>query len=518
MADRIGVQIRRGTVGPMAVGGDPGDAFIIALLAERGPVDTPTLITSMPRFEAVFGGATPFPDGTRYSDGYEVLRVFFAKSGRRAVVTRIAGSGAVVGEVDLNNRQTTPEPTLKVKANGPGSWANGYSVRIADGTRASTFRLTVVDTSDALNPVDVEEFDNLTMTNASLARVNEQSDFVRVEDLGSTAVGDDILPAAGTFVLDSSVAGVDANSPSEVDVIGAVAVDGAKSGLQALRDHRLGRGFICAPGLDEGSNRQAVSEELTAIGQEYFRLYFTSADEGTTVATVGTQRAMLEGYNVGFYMVRPTILDGHSGELKTFSQAGHIVADYLKALETKGPGKAPAGGDFRIDRVRGVETRQNGAPLVDPGIAEELMSQNINPIWDRDGTGPKVWGARAATDDPAWRFLHVGYLYNLIASQVQEALDRLVYENASDPLFFAQLRLGLRGFMIELHGQGAFDGEIPGDAEEPNPEVHAFAVQADPSLLSPQDKESGTVRARIEFKPALTAETIIVDVAKRNQS
>ncbi|MFU8806656.1 MAG: hypothetical protein ACNA8W_22800, partial [Bradymonadaceae bacterium] len=475
MGNRVGVQTRRATVGPMAFGPDPGDSFLVALAAERGPANVPTLITGMSRFTALFGGATPFLEGARYSDGYEVLKAFFNKSGRRAYVLRVVSGDAVTANVELVDRQAIPGDTLKVSGKGPGTWASDFQVKIENGTKAGTFRLIVIDSSDGDD--DVETFDNLTLTASSLATVNVQSELINVEDMGSDGEGVDALPALGTFDLDGTVAGVDGNDLTSAEVIGEQVADGSKTGLFAFRSHAFGRGIIVAPGFDEGAIREAVGDELVANATSYARLYLTAADEGTTVATVGTQRAKVDSFNAGFYFGRPRITDGHSGDLKTFSPVGHIAADYLKALNAQGPGKAPAGKAFRIDFAEGIETRANGTPLVDEGIAETLMAQNINPIWDRDGTGPKVWGARAATSDPAWRFLHVAYIYNLISSEVATALDQLIYENASDPLFFSQGRQGIRNFMVNLHAQAAFSGIVPGDGEEPNPDVHAFAVQ-----------------------------------------
>lgn len=520
MGNRVGARTRRGTVGPMAFGTDPGDSFLVALTAERGPADRPTLITSMSRFRSLFGEATPFDDGTRYSDGWEVLRAYYSKQGRSAWVLRVVSDDADTAHVDIQDRQSTEaEDTLRVKGAGPGTWAEDYEVRIEDGTKDDTFRLVVVDATDEDDQEDVEEFDNLTMSSSSLETVNDQSDFVRLEDLESGAESDaDALPATGTYDLDDTQAGADGNDLDATEVVGDTATDGTKTGLHCFREHRFGRGFIVAPGLDEGANRQEVGDELVENGEMYHRIPLTVADEGTMPADAADQRDMYDSYTVGFYYGRPERVDDHSDELKTFSPAGHIVADYLRAIERDGPGKAPAGSDFRINHVRSIESRQDGTPLVDEGTAEELMSDNINPIWDRNGTGPKVWGARAATSEDAWRFLHVAYLYNRIASEVSGALDQLVYDNASDPLFFSQLRAGVRNFMIDLHGDSAFHGEIPASGEEPDPEVHAFNVQADEGLLSAQDKEEGNVRVRIEFVPAITAESIIVDIAKRNHA
>jgi hypothetical protein len=508
MANQVGVQVTRTTAGPLAFGADPGDSFLIALLTERGPADVPTLITSFSRFQSVFGGATPFSDGDRYSVGHEVLRRFFDKGGRVGYVLRVVGSGALEAYTDLQDRAGTPLDTLRVYGKGEGTWANDFDVKVSDGTRSDTFKLEVLDANGDV----VETWDNLKMTDAHLARVNDGSDYIRLEDLDSATAAPDNIPAAGTFDLGVDQAGVDDNGPVAADIVGT-SNDGVKTGLKAFRDATYGRGFVVAPDLDDD---QTVRDELIEQSEAFFRMYLTSAKEGVTPSTAITNKSGLEAFNTLTYYPRPVVEDEETGELKAIPSVGHIVADWISAIEAKGPAKAPAGRDFRINFVRGLERQSNGQPLVDAGVAETLLANGINPIWDRDGRGAKCWGGRTTSDDAAWQYAHAGYLWCRIGHAVQEALDQLVYEVA-DPLFFSQVRMGIRSFLIDLHRQGAFRGAVPGANDNPDPEAHAFAVKCDESLLSDADKNNGIVRVEIWFRPAGVAETIKVQLAKRNE-
>lgn len=507
MANRVGVKVTRSTVGPLAFGPDPGDSFLIALLAERGPADVPTLVNSMTRFRRIFGGPTPNPQGasaTKYSVGFEVLNAFLNKGGKQAYVMRLVGSGATKATVTIPDSSSSD--TLDVTAVGPGSWANDYDIKISTGTQSGTFKLEVLDGNGDV----VETWDNLTMDGADLARVNDGSVFVELAD-NSTSSNQ---PADGTYDLGSDTSGADDNDPSASEIVGSVNADGSKTGLKAFRSHNYGRGFIAAPDLD---NDTTVIDELKAIGEAYYRFYLSSTDEGADLSSAQTQRDDHDAFNTGFYFPRAKVKDDETNGIKTIPVVGHVAADWQKAVQSDGPGKAPAGSDFEINFVRGLETQSNGQPWVDgpTGNAETLLGKGINPVYDRDGTGPKVWGARAATTEDAWKYMHAGYLYNRIASSIENALDQLTYENASDDNFFQNLKLGIRGFMVDLHNDDAFAGEIPPENKQPDPDVHAFAIQASEDLLSDQDKNNGIVRVKLWFKEALTAETIDVEVAKR---
>lgn len=512
MANNVGVFTQRSVAGPLAFGPDPGDAVFLAVLAERGPINVPTLITSFTRFKSIFGGALSATLG--FSAGYEVARILFEKGVQRMYVTRIVGASALAAHVDLVDRNslTTPEDTLRVAAVGPGVWANALKVVIADGTKANTFKLTVTDANDVA--LEGEVFDNLLLNAASLNRVNDASAYVRLSDLGSSTAAPETIPANGTFDLDGTQAGVDDHAPNDAAIVGTETM-GVKSGLKVFRDYRLGRGFTLAPDLDAGAT---VRTEMLAQLEQFYHLPMFSgpavgASPTTAISDVVSARSIAGG---GYYYPRALVEDELTGDVKAIPVAGHVVADWLRIIPVRGPGKAPAGRDFRIDYVLGLETQSNGQPLIDAGVAELLVAQGVNPVYDRNGAGPRVWGGRATAEDASWQYLHAGYLWVLIASRVQEALDDLVYDVA-DEAFFAAVRLAIRNFLVDLHGQGAFNGAIPLENEQIDPDIHAFAVKADASLLSDQDKANGIVRVEIWFKPALVAETINVNVAKRNE-
>lgn len=513
MANNVGVFTTRATAGPIAFGPDPGDSFFIGLLAERGPSDVPTLISSFTRFLAAFGGATPFAAETKYSTGYEVLRRFFDKGGRRAYMTRIVGATAVEAYTNLVDRAGAPLDTLRVYGKGEGTWANTYYVKIEEGTKADTFKISLYDGDPATTGelVPGESYDNLKMTSSYIAAVNNQSDYMRLEDLASATAAPDNRPATGNFIIGTDQAGVDDNAPAAAVIVGTE-VAGVKTGLMVFRDSTYGRGFVCAPDLDDDST---VRDELIAQTELYYRVPLFSSLAAATPATAKTDKGTAVAFNGGYFFPRCLVEDALTEELKPTPVVGHIAADWIKAIARKGPGKAPAGRDFKIDFCEGIEKQSNGQPLIDATVAEDLLANGVNPIYDRDGGGPKVWGARSTSDDTSWQYLHAGYIWCLIASRVQDALDALVYEVADD-LFFSQIEQGIRAFLSDLHRDGAFNGAIPLPSEDYDPNIHAFSVVCNEDLLSASDLNNGIVRAEIEFKPALTAETILVTVAKRN--
>jgi phage tail sheath protein FI len=506
MGNRVGAFISRSTPGPLGLGNDAGPALKIALTAERGPVNVPQLITSLSNFRRVFGEATPTSSGTEYSEGFEFLKAYFSTGGRLAWVTRIVGASATASSVTLADRAGSPEDTLKVDFKGPGAWADGFDVVIAAGTRTNTFKLTLLDDVDDV----LETWDNLKMDDASIARVNAGSVFLVLTDLASATAAPDNRPAEGTTTIAVAThGGADDNAPAASVIVGTD-VSGAKTGLKSFRDRRYGYGFGVAPGLDSDAT---VKAELIEQGESFFNLAPFAVTAGQAPAAALTERGNIDAFNAQLYYPRPKVVDELTGSRKAITPVGHILGRYIKALAEVGPGKVAGGAAFDFPGVVGWETQSNGQPLIDEAVAELLLASNVNPIWDRDGSGYRLWGARAATDEDAWKFMHAGALWCRIGHAIKTTLDGLALDLADD-LFFARIEGGIWTYLDDLYDQGAFSGNRPVQGQPADVDADAFFVQCDASLLSDADRDNGNVRVSAWFRPALVAETILVDLAK----
>ncbi len=494
MADRIGASVTRATQGALAIASGP-EVLCIALLAQRGPINQPMPFRSLGAFRQMFGEEVTFADGTRHSVGRLLLEIWFKKRGSLVYVMRIAGSGAAIAEVSLNDVGVAPEPTLKIKAKGPGAaYDTLVSGEIQAGTRANTRKLIVRCTG-----FDTETFDNITMTDESLASI--KSAYVDVVNLNSGNDAPENLPVIGAWAL---AGGADDNAPDAATIVGTDNL-GVKTGLSAFRTRQIPRGAILAPDLD---GDPTVKSELEAQGERYFRLVLANADAGSTPASAVTQRQAWSSPMTAFYYPRAVKTDPYSGEARKVPITVHMFADYLNVREVKGPGKAPAGQDFKIDFVQGLETQANGQQLVDEDTNTYLNANRVNAAYARIPGQNRIWGARTCSLESGWTYLHGSMLWCQIGDDLQRELDKLTFENASDPLFLESVYDGAYNYMANLHELNAFRGELPPPGATPDEEKHAFAI------LIETDSVTATVRVKIWFKDAITGETIAIELAK----
>ena len=171
--------------------------------AEMGPLNQPTLVTSLSEFQATFGGYL--------NDSYLAQSVFqfFNNGGKKTYIVRISGSGATAAAISLKDRKTTPSQTLTVQAANAGVWGNKLDLVVTDGTNnpANEFNLQVFrDRSDLSPPLPsllLERFENLSMNPAAANFVD------RVVAAGSAYISTTATAAnAGTAVAGMSRGGV----------------------------------------------------------------------------------------------------------------------------------------------------------------------------------------------------------------------------------------------------------------------------------------------------------------------
>ncbi len=109
-------------------------------VAERGPINRPTLVTSWERFTRVFGSFI--------RSGYlaYAARLFFDNGGSILYVNRIAHLAdpsdrhsltALKSLVDLLDRSPTPQPALRIQATDEGAWGDQLAVAVEESRKGA---------------------------------------------------------------------------------------------------------------------------------------------------------------------------------------------------------------------------------------------------------------------------------------------------------------------------------------------------------------------------------------------
>lgn len=164
--------------------------------AEMGPLGRARLVTSLPEFQAAYGGFL------RDSFLAQSVFQFFNNGGKKTYVVRVAGSGATAAAITVKDRRSLPGPTLTVSAANEGDWGNKLSMAISDGPDDPDNGFTIQvfrdrsDLNPPLPPLLLETFGNLSIDpNAPnfVENALASSNYVRASavatDLASAAAG-----------------------------------------------------------------------------------------------------------------------------------------------------------------------------------------------------------------------------------------------------------------------------------------------------------------------------------------
>jgi len=512
--------------GPKPIEGVGTSTGAFVGIAERGPVNSPQLITNLTQFADTFGGFIP--------SGFLAYAVqhFFTEGGTRCYVVRAFKPNAPVpgdptpdiASLALVNAGGT---ALTVSANSPGVWGRRISVQaVAHGFDSSNppdiakrFRLNVL-----LDDLLVESFDLLSMNefdatgvfpnaNHIETRINGVSKFITVLDATKDPTKTDppdVMPNPVHLGSGAVGKGGDGQALAAADLIGnaATAISGA-TGLKAL-DAILEINIVAIPDLVNPAfpAQDARDQTLNAIAYCDLRkdcFFVADAPSGLSPQAVleyrrgsgGNTPATGSAFNSKFAaLYYPWIFatDPLTGKRKLLPPSGAVAGSYAEADSRVGVHKAPAGTEDGFLNAA-VEVER----IVTKGEQDTLNPEGVNVIRKFPGAGIVIWGARTVSSDPEWKYVNVRRLFNFLEQSILKGTQGLVFE-PNDPSLWKRITRDVSAF---LRVQWT-EGKIVGDKEE-----KAFFVRCNEETNTPDTIDLGQVITLIGICPSKPAEFVI---------
>lgn len=163
-----GVYIEEVETGPVPIAGVGTSAGAMVGLTQRGPINIPTLVTSVGEFRTLFGGPIPASVGALPA-GFNALSYavdgFFNNGGVLLYVTRVAPTGGTPLTVSYSLTDTTE--TLNIQAVDPGTWASAVS-NVLNGKYQQTDGLRFTFLDESVSPLSVGSSPASTTTSITL--------------------------------------------------------------------------------------------------------------------------------------------------------------------------------------------------------------------------------------------------------------------------------------------------------------------------------------------------------------
>lgn len=474
--------------------------------APQGSVSKAVLVQSWMDFARQFGGLD-----TRSYLGYAVNQ-FFGNGGQQAYIVRLVWTDAATAATTVGG--------LKLWANSPGQWANGY--KIAANPTGGTFSLVVQDP----NGNTLETFLNLTASSA-IAVIDNDSQYVTFVDPTANppaAPGSISAPAAaatGTLGggADGEVLqpkdGINGNGHFEtaLNLSGAL-TNGAVYGIRLLDEVDIFN-LLCLPGeADEAtiSSLEGYCTPKTLGGtnpRAFGSFYIVDCPQTATFTHLGTGPIGAAGSGLSgnhndhaaYYfpwVQAPDPLTNNKPRL--FPPSGFVAGIYAATDANRGVWKAPAGIDASLSGVTGLQY-----------VLTDLQNGTLNPLAINCLRqfriyGDVVWGARTLQGSDAaasqWKYVPVRRVALFLEASLYEGTQWVVFEPNDEPLWSA-IRLNVGAFMQDLFRKGYFQGKTPQEA---------YFVKCDKETTTQNDINLGIVNILVGFAPLKPAEFVIIQI------
>jgi len=398
-----------------------------------------------------------------------------------AGIVQAAASANLSGGMDAMD-------TLKVRAADEGTWGARLSVQVEDGS---------LDPTDAFNLVVrhkgevVEVFKDLSMDEAAPNHVelvvNERSDFITVEDLGTVSGLPSDRPVIGVFDLsggDDGLTGLDdadySGDPSqhtgfyafdEIDALNLIMVPGVTTAE------------VIHAGITYAENRQ----DLMLLAEAPIHLEPLEAVDFRKGQGMYSHGAFNSSY-AALYYSWIEINDPVTGKRKLVPPSGAVAGCYARSDKKTHVWYAPAG----VDRGRVFNALSLGYKT-SRGERDVLYPEDVNVIASFPDSGINIWGQKTLQSQPsALDRVNVRRLMMFIEEAIAESSRFVVFEPNNPQTWRALIRL-INPFMQDIKDKGG---------------LYDFAVQCDEETNTPAVIDRNELVARVFVKPTKTAEFI----------
>jgi phage tail sheath protein FI len=472
---------------------------------KRSLLGKPSLVTNWSQYVQKFGGFiagayTPDAVYGYFANGGGICYILSVKT----LGTSDDPSATVAATTVISSEGDKPAEVLKFAAKEGGTSGNSISVEVrpsneeeGEGSSEKAFTVTV-----KVDGVAQERFDNLVLSktgNNVQTVVNEKSKLVDVDVVGKVS----LIPAGGTYNLAGGE--VKTKAITLNDYQGDVNQRTGLGGLEPLDDVTM----VIAPDLMSAYEAGELDEKgVQAVQQslidycELVRYCFAILDAppGLMPQEVKEWRFQVNYDSSRAALYYPWIeiadLTGSNGRTRHVPPSGHVAGVYARVDNTRGVHKAPA--NELIRGCLGLDVQ------VTKGEQDLLNPIGVNCIRSFPGRGIRIWGARTLSSDPAWRYVPVRRLFNMIEESIERGTQWVVFE-PNDPFLWGRINRDVSSFLKMIWGTGALFGSSPSDA---------FYVKCDAETNPPELRDLGQLVVEIGVAPVKPAEFVIFRISQ----
>lgn len=528
-------------------------AGFVGMTVKGAAKGAPSLITSFAGFLREFGGyLSEFTHGEyRYLAGS--VEQFFANGGTRCYVARVTAPGAVTAKADAG--------IMQIRAANEGIWGNRIQIAVSSSTRKklqltekleeNTYRAKSADgllegdivvfekeynrvvsifdnnitfeKAFANDPTDTDlvpkkvlylvetdiqvrygdEVENYTGLSFNVASPNyiegkmKKSELVRISVSPMTTVDDPVSElfgegeTSGTVILSG---GSDGNLKAVTagTFIGVDNGPGSRTGIQAFIENDQ-VSMMAVPGI----TMPDVVVSLVAHC-ENMKSRFAVLDMPFDCVKTGElieYRDMIDSTYAAMYHPWIQNYDRSTQKSGFFPPSGAVMGVYARTDIARGVHKAPAN---ETVMCTGLSVNYN------KGEQDILNPAGINLIRNLPGQGIRVWGARTASSNSAYKYVNVRRLFIYVEESIKANTNWVVFE-PNDTTLWTRVNITISSFLDTLWRSGMLAGATPEES---------YFVEIGESTMTQDDIRNGRLICNIGIAPSRPAEFVIFRVTQ----
>lgn len=394
--------------------------------ATKGPMDTPTLITSVQDLVNKFG---PLKENfyALYAAHYflsQSSRLYFTRVGDSTTLK--AATATIDGKTGT---ESTEEGALTIGAKENGTYYNDFSVELTETSTESGYLYTIT----VKNPkgLTVEVVENVPFE--SLKTVGYETSTIKVtavkdaefSHLDTTNTTKKIVLAGGTDGIEHTTTTTGNTTTSSIDYTDA---------FNALKSNVFDFNLMAIPGeSDTGIITDALALATTrgdflllidppkGYGKDDVKNWVSSIHEKVT--STEETIADIEGYGAVYYNW-VTIYDSVNKKRVSVPPSVTVASSIAYSDRVSELWYAPAGLNRGLVRgVLGVENRLSKSDI------DELYNSRINCLYEDPQAGLVIWGQKTLYQgDSALNRINVRRLMNYLKKTITAACDYLTFE------------------------------------------------------------------------------------------
>ena len=265
-----------------------------------------------------------------------------------------------------------------------------------------------------------------------------------------------------------------------------------RTGIQAFQENET-VAMIAIPGV-------TIPEVIAAlVGHcESLRSRFAVIDmplEKTKPNDLIQYRGMIDSTYAAMYHPWIQVFDRGSNTSAYIPPSGAVMGVYARTDINRGVHKAPAN---EVIFCSGLSTNYT------KDEQDILNPEGVNLIRAIPGQGIRIWGARTASSNSAFKYVNVRRLFIYVEESIKANTNWVVFE-PNDAVLWQRVSLTISSFLDSMWRTGMLAGSSPQEA---------YFVEIGPATMSRDDIMNGRLICNIGIAPSRPAEFVIFRVTQ----